>query len=283
MARSGGTGAASGEFRFRQNTTERWGGERGNDYNAHAAWILGLPQNAGKIWQFNENGYFTRTQLLSFYVRDRWQITPKLTMSYGLRYEIFPFPTRASRGLERYDFSNNTSGACGVGSIPEDCGIDVGKHNFVPRFGLAYRVDDDTVLRVGYGVTVDPFNWARPLRTNYPIMAKDGPGLPNSYGYSSTLRQGLEVINEPPLGDGVLDLPLNTVVRTMDTENLTRSYIQSWNVTPERRFGNWIATAGSVATCSVNQLAGLDQNWGDIGEGNPGRHLNKLWGRAATT
>ena len=280
---SGGTGAASGEFRFRQNTTERRGGESGNDYNAHAAWLLGFPQNAGKIWQFNENGYFTRTQLLSFYVRDRWQITPKLTMSYGLRYEIFPFPTRASRGLERYDFSNNTIWACGVGSIPEDCGIDVGKHNFVPRVGLAYRVDDDTVLRVGYGVTVDPFNWARPLRTNYPIMAKDGPGLPNSYGYSTTLRQGLEVINEPSLGDGVLNLPLNTVVRTMDTENLTRGYIQSWNFTLERRVGNWIATAGYVATRSVNQLAGLDQNWGDIGEGNPGRQLNKIWGRAATT
>ena len=104
---SGGTGAASGEFRFRQNTTELRGGPRGNDYNAQAAWLLGFPQNAGKIWQFNENGYFTRTKLLSFYVRDRWQITPKLTMSYGARLEIYPFPTRATRGLERYDFDNN--------------------------------------------------------------------------------------------------------------------------------------------------------------------------------
>ena len=280
---SGGTGAASGEFRFRQNTTERSGGERGNDYNAHASWLLGLPQNAGKIWQFNENGYFTRTQLLSFYVRDRWQITPKLTMSYGVRYEIYPFPTRQDRGLERYDFSNNTIWACGAGSIPKDCGIDIGKHNFVPRVGLAYRVTEDTVLRVGYGITVDPFNWARPLRTNYPIMAKDGPALPTDFGYATTLRQGIEVINEPSLGDGVLNLPLNTVVRTMDTNNLTRGYIQSWNFTLERRFGNWIGTAGYVATRSVNQLAGLEQNWGDIGEGNPGRQLYKQFGRPAGT
>ena len=81
----------------------------------------------------------------------------------------------------------------------------------------------------------------------------------------------------------MLDLPLNTVVRTMDTQNLTRGYIQSWNLTLERRIGNWIATAGYVATRSVNQLAGLDQNWGDIGEGNPGRQLYKQWGRAAGT
>ncbi len=280
---SGGTGAASGEFRFRQNTTELRGGPSGNDFNSHAAWLLGMPQDAGKIWQFDENGYFTRTRLLSFYVRDRWQVTPKLTLTYGLRYEIFPFPTREVRGLERYDFDNDTIWACGVGAIPTDCGIDIGKNNVVPRVGLAYRLDDETVLRIGYGVTVDPFNWARPLRTNYPIMAKDGPPLLNSFGFSTTLRRGIASVTEPSLGDGVLRMPSNTVVRTMDTNNLTRGYIQSWNLTLERRFGNWIGTAGYVATRSVNQLAGLEQNWGDLGEGNAGRQLVKKFGRAAGT
>lgn len=280
---SGGTGAASGEFRFRNNTTRLRGGASANDYNALASFLLGYPLNAGKIWQFNEDGYFTRTRLLSFYARDRWNVTPKLTLSYGLRYEIYPFPTRQARGLERYDFDNNKIWACGVGSIPTDCGIDIGKHNFVPRVGLAYRMTENTVMRVGYGVTVDPFNWARPLRTNFPIMAKDGPVAGDSWGYATTLRQGIPVINEPSLGDGVLDLPLNTVVRTMDTDNLTRGYIQSWNFSLERRLGDWIATAGYVATRSVNQLAGLEQNWGEVGEGNAGRQLNQKFGRSAGT
>ena len=280
---SGGTGAASGEFRFRQNTTVLSGGERGNDYNAWGSWLLGLPLNAGKIWQFNENGYFTRTRLLSFYARDRWQITPKLTLSYGVRYEIYPFPTRQARGLERYDFDNNTIWACGVGSVPKDCGIDIGKHNFVPRVGLAWRMDDETVLRVGYGVTVDPFNWSRPLRTNYPIMSKGGPVAADNHGFATSLRQGLDVVTEPALGDGVLEMPLGTVVRTMDTNNLTRGYIQSWNFTLERRFGDWIGTAGYVATRSVNQLAGLEQNWGEIGERLAGAQLFQRFGRGAGT
>lgn len=280
---SGGTGAASGEFRFRRNTTRQRGGLPANDFNSYGSWLLGLPQDAGKIWQFNENGYFTRTRLLSFYARDRWNVNQKLTLSYGVRYEIFPFPTRATRGLERYDFDNNKIWACGVGSVPTNCGIDIGTHNFVPRAGIAYRVDDSTVIRVGYGITVDPFNWARPLRTNYPIMAKDGPLLPNGYGFSTSLRQGIDVITEPSLGDGVLDLPLNTSARTMDTQNLTRGYIQSWNFTAERRFGNWIGSAGYVATRSVNQLAGLEQNWGDIGEGGAGRKLYQRFGRTAGT
>ncbi len=78
----------------------------------------------------------------------------------------------------------------------------------MPRAGIAYRVDDSTVIRVGYGITVDPFNWARPLRTNYPIMAKDGPLLPNSYGFATNLRRGIDVITEPSLGDGVLGSPV---------------------------------------------------------------------------
>ena len=77
----------------------------------------------------------------------------------------------------------------------------------MPRIGIAYRADDKTVVRAGYGITVDPFNWARPLRTNYPIMAKDGPVAGNSYGFATTLRDGLEVIREPELGNGVLDIP----------------------------------------------------------------------------
>ncbi len=69
----------------------------------------------------------------------------------------------------------------------------------------------------------------------------------------------------------------------MDTQNLTRGYIQSWNFTAERRFGNWIGSAGYVATRSVNQLAGLEQNWGDIGEGGGGRKLYQRFGRTAGT
>ena len=88
---SGGYGAASGEFRFRQNTT-RLRGQGASDYNAWAAFLLGRPREAGKIWQFDENGYFTRTKLLSFYARDRWNVTPRLTLSYGVRYEVYPFP-----------------------------------------------------------------------------------------------------------------------------------------------------------------------------------------------
>ena len=286
---SGSQGGASGGFRFRTGTTRlnNTGGvadSRSTDYNGWGSFLLGSVQDAGKIWQFNPDGYKTRTELWSFYVRDRWQINPKLTMSYGVRYEIYPFPTRKERGLERF-IMDDTSGLaggvgpndmviCGAGNQPRDCGIDVGKQMFVPRLGLAYRATDNMVLRAGYGITVDPFNWARPLRTNYPIMEVFNI---NESGFTegTTLRQGLPVITEPDISSGVLPLPREAAVRFFDNNNAVRGYIQSWNASLEKRFqGNWIGTVSYVATRSVNQLANLEQNWSPIGTGNGGRLLN---------
>src|SRR5213079_302321 len=39
----------------------------------------------------------------ALYFRDRWQVTPRLTLSLGLRYELFPLQTRGGRGgIEGY-------------------------------------------------------------------------------------------------------------------------------------------------------------------------------------
>lgn len=287
---SGSLGPASGGFRFRNNQT-RFNGtggvsdSRATDYNAWGSFLLGVAEDAGKIWQFDEDGYHTRTSLFSFYLRDRWQVTNKLTMSYGVRYEVYPFPTRKTRGLERFildDFSGLGSGdldsndmvICGAGSQPKDCGINVGNNMLVPRIGLAYRAATNTVFRAGYGITVDPFNWARPLRTNYPIMQVDNINA-SGFNVGTTLRDGLPVVTEPDISSGVLPLPNSAAVNFFDNTNAVRGYIQSWNAALEQRFkGNWIGTVSYVGTRSTNQLARLEQNWAPIGEGNAGRQLN---------
>ena len=44
----------------------------------------------------------------------------------------------------------------GKGNMPEDVGIKVSKTLFAPRLGFAYRINDKTVFRSGYGMTYDP-------------------------------------------------------------------------------------------------------------------------------
>ena len=80
-------------------------------------------------------------------------------------------PTRDNRGLERYIPSLNKVWVCGVGSIPEDCGVDASRRLFAPRVGVAYRATDTFVVRAGYGLTIDPWNLARAMRTNHPLLA----------------------------------------------------------------------------------------------------------------
>ena len=282
---SGAAAPASGGFSFTRGTTQLRGAgntqlSRATDFNSFGSFLLGTPNTGGKIWQFPDI-YKTRTGFYSFYLRDRWQVSPKLTLSYGIRYEVFPFPTREDRGVESYDPTTDELLVCGVGVTPQNCGVNVRNWGVGPRIGLAYRVGDNTVIRAGYGLTNDPFNWARPLRTNYPIMFVqnlNSPGSAGAFGFATTLRDGIPVVSEPELGNGRIPLPLNAAVTWMD-DNAVRGYVQSWNLTLEKRFGSWIGSAGYVATRSVNQLAALQQNWGPIGEGNAGRVFNRRFGR----
>ncbi|MEX2300211.1 MAG: TonB-dependent receptor, partial [Bryobacterales bacterium] len=280
----GAVGGSYGGFNFRTGTTSiNQSGFTPNDIHGMGSFLLGTPREAGKIWQFNEDGYTTRTSLYSLYIRDRWQMSPKLTVSYGVRWEYYPFPTRADRGLEDYDFTNNTMRVCGVGDVPKDCGKSVGPGNFAPRIGLAYRVSDDFVIRTGYGITIDPHNYARPLRTNYPIMQVQTLPFANDRSFSTTLREGLPVVTEPALGNGIIEMPL-AAVATAAPQDVPRGYIQSWNFTLERKLGeSFIGTIGYVATRSTNQLYNLNQNYGQIGGGNASKPLNVLFGRNADT
>ncbi len=274
---------AAGGFRFRQGTTQLRGGPGGNDYNSFAAFLLGFSRNTGKIHQYPDDGYTTRAKLFSVYARDQWQVTRRLTFTYGSRWEYFPFPRRADRGLERYDFDNNKIWACGVGVVPVNCGINVGAGQFAPRGGVAWRVTDTFVVRAGYGITTDPFNWSRPLRTNYPILTNQAIEAASTFYWATTLRDGIPAVPAPALGNGILDLPLTATVITIDNNNTVRGYIQSWNLTLEKDFRGWIGSAGYVATRSINQMAALDMNWSPIGGGSTGRQMVVKYGRAAAT
>ncbi len=274
--------AGPGGFQFSQGATQLNGGPAGNDYNAFASFLLGLPANAGKLRLFPEE-IQTRMKALSFYARDRWQVTPKLTVNYGVRWEYFPFPTRVGRGLEVYDFQNNTMLLCGLGPNPIDCGITNGKGRPTPRAGIAYRLTDSTVIRAGYGMTNDPINFANFQRLNYPDLSQVVLNAPNAFSWATTLRQGFPAIVKPDLSSGILPVQGNLSLITFENNNLVRGYIQSWNFTVEKRIRGWIGSAGYVATRSVDQLAELDQNWSPIGGGAAGQQLNKKFGRTAST
>jgi len=60
-----------------------------------------------------------------------------LTLNLGLRWEYYPFLSRDHHGAERYDWTINKVLIGGVGSVPNDTGVEVSKKLFAPRVGLA--------------------------------------------------------------------------------------------------------------------------------------------------
>ena len=274
-----GGDAPAGGFRFRSNTTSR-PGTRVNDYNAIASFMLGLPRESARNF-LNGKNLQTRSSQYSAYIRDRWQVRPNLTLSYGTRWEYFPFPVRPTRGLERFDIDENIMLVCGIGSVPKNCGLPQSKTQFAPRVGVAWRATNTFVVRFGYGLTYDPFNLGRDLRGNLPTQFSQRLPAPNSRSYSTTLWDGFPAI--PPIStDDRIEMPLRANVATAD-ENYIRGYIQSWNFTLEKQWGDWIGTASYVATRSTRQSSRIEANWGEIGRGNAGRVLRQRYGRTAST
>ena len=276
---------AQGGFTFGSGPTQNnaAGAPSGSAYNSYATFLLGLPTRMGRIYMVPDV-FTTRTWAHSLYVRDSWQVHRKLTLAIGTRWEYFPIPTRGDRGLERYDMVNNKMLVCGIGSVPTDCGVNMSKTMFAPRFGLAWRVTEDFVVRAGYGITNDPYNLARPLRTNHPLLLGLIVPAPNSYREAGELSAGIPAIATPSLGNGIIDVPGNIVVQTLAPDQFQRGYIQSWNLMVQHKLPwGFVGQAGYVATRQVRALGVMDLNAQRVGGGLASAPFNKLFGRTAPT
>ncbi len=285
---AGAAGGAAGRLNFGQGPTQlrlaNGNVQAGNLYNGMATFLLGLVDGGGRILQVPDV-YRTKTTMWSFYVRDQWQATRNLTVSYGTRAEIFPMPWReGDRGMERYDFATNEMILCGVGGNPRDCGTNTGGMYFSPRIGLAYRLGDRTVVRSGFGINWDPWNLARPLRTNFPILAAFNLA-PAALNAATTLSDGLPTLPEPQIGqNGRIAMPTNYAANTTD-DQFQRSYSMNYNFTVQRELGGgFIGQAGYVANRAVRVSGRLNFNAGQVvGADRVGQPLFNTFNRAVGT
>jgi hypothetical protein len=279
---AGASFGAQGGFSFGGGPTQISGGPGGNAFNSYATFLLGLPTQIGRILQVPDV-YSTRTWAHSLYIRDSWQVHRKLTLAIGTRWEYFPIPTRPGRGLEQYDIETNMMRVCGVGTVPEDCGVKMSKTMFAPRVGFAWRVTEDFVVRAGYGLTNDPYNLARPMRTNHPILLALTVPSPNSLSWAGTLKEGIPAIGTPSLGDGIIPIPGNVGVNFLPNE-FKRGYIQSWNLMLQHKLPwGFVGQTGYVATRTIRQLGQHNINVQKVGGGLASAPLNVRFGRTAST
>ncbi len=174
------TNIASGAFGFQGNWTSSTPNATDGSGFAFADFLLGLGLNQGTFAGNQSEGIAQvpaqtkgKQTYRALYVEDTWHMTPKVTASLGLRYEL---PGTWSEAYNRLSYwnpfttnatvtgCNGTAGsACpgdamyvGTGRNSTDNNLPLDKKAFSPRIGLVYSPDQKTVIRAGYGIFFIP-------------------------------------------------------------------------------------------------------------------------------
>jgi hypothetical protein len=271
-----------GGFNLTGGVTSLRGGAAPSQYNGWADFLLGLPNAMGKDVQYI-NPAAVRMPGWGFYARDQWQLGRKLSVTYGARFERYPFATRDHRGGERYDPDTNLVLIGGLGNTPTDTGVKVPKLQVAPRLGIAYRANDKTVFRAGYGISIDPDSFRR-MRDSYPATVSSQFNAPSTLQAAGSFRTGIPAVVVPDLNTGAITIPaaVGTVTWPVDYR---RGYFQSWNFTIQRDLGiGFNLESRYAATRAIRQTAIVNLNYSRPGQGtSTGRVLGQRWGRTADT
>jgi hypothetical protein len=244
----GNNNAAAGTFYFSENQTSAPGAAayvppgtpavgQANDI---ASVLFDVPYQVGQ----DTNSTFPcyRQNWLFFFVADKWQATPKLTVDLGLRYELYPPATpRKPGGFVNYNPSNNQLVVAGLNGNPSNLGMQTDYRNFAPRLGASYRVTDTTVVRAGFGVSYVPFV-DNSYAYNYPIKTSTFYTITPTYGVALNPAGGVvNFVTGVPATPTVAFTSNGTLTEsaangTIGLANLyiplnfKNAYVSSWNV-----------------------------------------------------
>jgi len=327
----GGASNVHGGFVFAGGMTCGGASCGSNAYNDLADYLLGLPNNSGsgtygswaiqKAQQVYDPNALRWTEL-GAYVQDQWSVSPKLTVTYGVRFERYPSAYRDHTGISEVYVNRPQTSNVEVGGVmgnPKSAGVDMGWGFFAPRVGFAYRLNEKTVIRTGAGMTVDPDN-VRELRDEYPFDVQANYGQSNGFGTiaidpatgsAMPLTYGIPVPAVPNYSSGYLALPVSQGTNAL-WPNFRRGYIETWNLFVQREVGlGFVANVGYVGDLFVRQQTNVspynaaplpsastpcmaNAQWNTqltgltgacTGSGQPGTNINQIinWSNAATT
>jgi hypothetical protein len=164
-----------GSFNFQRDHTNQPGfGDTGDGI---ATWLLGVPGNGSRLTTTNFVSSYK--DAYSFYFQDDWKVSSRLTLNLGLRYELTS-PIGEKFGRQSFldvhtDLLRDQvtlvipEGKDQDAPLPPNLAADYpqiavergqvdsymipwDRTNFAPRFGLAYELFPETVIRAGYGI-----------------------------------------------------------------------------------------------------------------------------------
>ena len=209
--------------------------------NAMASFLIDAPNSLQQQTVLGNQSW--RQTLFFGYVQDQWNALPKLTLNYGVRWELYPpaVPNRKG-GFSQYDPVGNTLSVSGYGNTPNDLGVNYRYTDFAPRLGFAYRATSSLVIRGGYGISYAPWLDNRYAYGNYPVQQNVSYAPVNSYsqallenGQPATFQSGLPQTNPVSIpASGVITNPSVSSSEIVVDTHYHDPYVQSFNLTVQK-------------------------------------------------
>lgn len=257
--------------------------------NDFASFLLDLPSSTGQDVNITSQSW--RQSYYSSYAQDTWNTTPKLTLTYGIRWDFYPaaHPDRKG-GFSQYDPATNSLHVAGYGDIPSDLGMSTNWHDFEPRLGFAYRATSNTVIRGGFGDSYTQFQDNR-YAYNYPILQNIGFNSPNGFtpavytnGSPVTLESGFPVAPAPIIpSSGIIQDVNNSTGYFVVNQHYHDPYVIFYNLAVQQNLGcGWTGTLSYVGNLGRFIPVDYNLNAGQIaGAGVEGQPYFRLYGNSS--
>jgi hypothetical protein len=235
--------------------------------NAFGDFLLGIPQNESRLNSSEFSRIYLRRLTWQAFLQDDYQVSRRLTLNIGLRWEAFqPFQDMAGRS---YSFDPRTGAivipnqrslglvATGILNNPayqvetaQQAGLPsrlmaTNWLNLAPRIGAAFRLNENTVFRAGFGIFHD---------FNPPTQAGITPYIPSENFLPNQIVNGVPNYQFPnPFPAN--PLLISNLGVSFGNPNLKIPYSEQWSFTAERQFrGNSALRVSYIATRGVDEL-----------------------------
>jgi Carboxypeptidase regulatory-like domain/TonB-dependent Receptor Plug Domain/TonB dependent receptor len=181
-----------------------------------------------------------RNTYYHLFIQDNVQLSQRVSLNMGLRYQYDTAPTEALGRIANFNFSTGALDPAGSSVL------NAPKLNFAPRFGIAYSpfANGNTVLRGGFGLFFSDLN-AGNLAQNLPGNL---PGFGQAASVTDLQVPGLVGLPFPDLkAFAVPTKSFSAIVK-----NYQEPYAEKWNFNIQRALGH-----SAVVQLGYNGARGL--------------------------
>jgi hypothetical protein len=255
-----------------------------------ASFLLGLP--AASSFVLNPSTYAEQSTTWGIFVHDDWKVNSRLTLNLGLRYEYeTPLTERYNRSVKGFDynaaqpfsaaaataFRNSQSNAANATPEVTDFVVRGGltfagtgdrdlyrtpKKNFMPRIGLAFQLNDKTVIRSGYGIFYGFLGQRRGdvIQTGFAQNTPLNVSLDNGLTFIETLSNPFQNGILPAVGAlaGTATSVGNSI--TFFNPDPSTPYMQRWELGFQRQFGDYVTEVSYVGNRGTHIEVGRNLN-----------------------